>query len=591
MEAPKSLKHKNSALVLAALAAIFTFLVYLPSLRNGFVNWDDHLYIYENAFIRSLDLKFLKRVFVSVSVSNWHPLTIISYALDYRLWGLNPLGYHLVNVIFHSFNTFLIAALAARLYSLADSDGAGDYGAAFAGIVAALLFGLHPIHVESVTWVSERKDVLSGFFYILSVIAYLKYALKDGTASPLARDYRDNGGGGETESHAFYYFLTIALFILALMSKPMAVTLPAVLLILDFYPLGRLKRFKLVIIEKVPFFILTAISAYLTILAQGKVIIPFERYPFVWRVGNAARAYVFYLYKTILPLPLAPYYPIPANLFGIAFFVSLAFFLIISAFCVLTMRKKKIFTAVWLYYIITLSPVIGIIQVGGQVAADRYTYLPLAGVFIMAGGAAGYFIEHVKKKAFTAAAVAAMLAILSALSILTIRQEEIWRNSITLWSRQLREFNDSTLGYNNRGNAYMDAGDDARAVDDFTSSIRVDSANAGPRNNRDLALAHNNRGLIYLKLRQYGLALEDFNTAVALIPDSPIARSNRGISYLRLGRLEEAIEDLNTSVILDPQNGANYYYLGLAYSQMGDANNASVYFEEAKKRGVKGVVK
>ena len=198
----KPLKLKTGVLVAAALSAVLTFLVYIPTLQNRFVKWDDHLYIYENHLIRTrFNIEFLKRVFFSPQVSNWHPLTMISYAVDYRLWGLNPFGYHLENVILHSFNTFLVAILSARLYSLAKT-GPDDRGAAFSALVAALLFGLHPLHVESVSWASERKDALCGFFFILSIIAYLDYA-----------HVNKNEGRGASS-----YFLSLSFFILALMS-------------------------------------------------------------------------------------------------------------------------------------------------------------------------------------------------------------------------------------------------------------------------------------------------------------------------------------------------------------------------------------
>ncbi len=551
------MEFRTGALLSAALSAVVTFLVYIPALRNGFVKWDDHLYIYENGLIRTrFNLEFLKRVFFSAQVSNWHPITMISYAVDYRLWGLNPFGYHLENVILHSFNAFLVAILTSRLYSLAKTRR-DERGAAFAALVAALLFGLHPQHVESVSWASERKDVLCGFFFILTIIAYLGYAHGN-----------INGRRGVSS-----YFLSLVFFILALMSKPMAITIPAVLLLLDFYPLRRFERLKPLIAEKIPFFLLAAISAYLTVWAQDRVIVTFKRYPFPMRAANAVRSYMFYLYKTILPFHLAPYYPIPSHPFGPAFIASAGLLAVISGLCVLTIKRSRIFTAAWLYYLITLSPVIGIIQAGGQAAADRYAYLPLLGPFIAVAGAAGHLACRDGRKVLTGAVLGALF-ISAALSVLTIRQERLWMNQVTLWTREIKEFPDSAMGYDSLGNGYADGGDYTRALESFTAAIRLDPLDARP---------YNNRGHIYTIQKRYENALADFNAAVRLMPASPIPRTNRGVALLESGMVGEAIEDFKTSIILNPKNGANYYYLGVAYSKLGDAKNAALYFEEADK--------
>lgn len=242
----------------AAFAVSFiTFLVYIPALGNDFVNWDDAQYVYKNQHIQSLDLKFLGWAFSSVVVSNWHPLTLASLALDHAIWGLNPMGFHLTNVAFHVLNTLLVFILTLRLVDHEKGDKTTCNPTALAaGIVTALLFGTHPLHVESVAWVSERKDVLCAFFFLLSIGAYLEYV------SP---KYSSNG-----PKKQLYYGCTLFFFILALLSKPMAVTLPFVLLILDFHPLGRLdgRRRGWAVVEKIPLFILSAASSAMTLWAQ-----------------------------------------------------------------------------------------------------------------------------------------------------------------------------------------------------------------------------------------------------------------------------------------------------------------------------------
>ncbi|MDP2690003.1 MAG: hypothetical protein Q8P48_07820, partial [Deltaproteobacteria bacterium] len=283
----------NKAVYAAAFSiALITFLAYLPSLQNGFVNWDDLDYVYENELIRSIDLNFIKTILTTPLVYNWHPLTMFSYAVDYSLWGLDPLGYHLVNIVIHSIDTALVFLLALRLACIAgeergESEGTST-GRLAAALVAAALFGLHPLHVESVSWISERKDGLCAFFFLSSALMYLKYA-------------------GATPGKGRYYACSLLLFIPALMSKSMAVTLPAVLLILDFYPLRRRLTPKL-LYEKAPFFLLSLLVSALTIWAQreGGALVGINAYPAPWRAVIALRAHAFYIYKMLAPINLAP---------------------------------------------------------------------------------------------------------------------------------------------------------------------------------------------------------------------------------------------------------------------------------------------
>jgi hypothetical protein len=295
----------------ALIVASVTFVVYLPALNNEFVNWDDPTYVYENYQIRSIDFGFLKWIFTAVVSGNWHPLTMFTHALDYSFWGLDPRGHHLTSIIFHTFNTLLVFILVVQLLGCGRAGKTGipngftgpDKKALIAGIVTALVFGIHPVHVESVAWISERKDVLSVFFFLLSVLAYLKYT------------------SSRNSKRSISYGACLLLFTMALMSKPMAVTLPVVLLILDYYPLGRmsleggLKGAKWSLLEKVPFFVLSLLSSLITIWAQhtGGALTTLEAYPLKVRILVALRAYAFYIYKMVLPIDLAPFYPYPRS--------------------------------------------------------------------------------------------------------------------------------------------------------------------------------------------------------------------------------------------------------------------------------------
>ncbi len=366
----------------AGFISLLTFLVYLSCLHNEFVAWDDNEYVYENPHLHPLNAAFVRWAFSAFYGDNWHPLTWVSHALDYAAWGLNPLGHHLTNNILHVVNTFIVVILVVKLLEAwrpsrhqdppLHTSQQGSYIVIAA--VTGLLFGLHPIHVESVAWVSERKDLLCAMFFLFSTLAYTKYV---------------STGGGLRNKH---YILVVFLFILALLSKPMAVSLPAVLLILDWYPFNRIrsmKSFLSALLEKLPLIALSIVSSVLTVLAQkaGGAIRPFEVTPLSSRLLVAAESLLSYLWKMILPLNLVPYYPYPKNisLFSAEYLLSIILVTGITAACIVMVKKQKLWLAVWGYYVITLLPVIGIVQVGDQAMADRYTYLPSISPFLITG--------------------------------------------------------------------------------------------------------------------------------------------------------------------------------------------------------------
>lgn len=503
-----------------ALSAAVTAAVYIPALMNGFVNWDDPDYVYANRFIRSIDFHFLRYAFVGPAVSNWHPLTVISYALDYKVWGLNPFGYHLTNVVLHALNTWLVGLLALKLFSYGKK---ADLLPMLAAGITALLFGLHPLHVESVAWISERKDVLCAFFYILSLLAYLRYA--------------------ETEKGAsVYYCLTLVLFGLALMSKPMAITLPFVLLILDFYPLKRPGSVK-ALVEKVPFFAMSAASGVLTLWAQarGGALANTAVYPLDERVTGAVRSVVFYIHQTLAPLDLSPYYPwYPrSGFFGAEFLVSLLAVVLITALSVMAARRNRIFLAVWLYFIVTLGPVLGLVQAGGQAAADRYMYLPSIGPFLLAGAAIAELFLKYRETSHRVVIVVSLFVIMAFLANETISQEGIWKDSATLWSSEIDNFPGRVnIAYDLRGLAYEEIGDHRRAIDDYTEAIKL----------RPYSLyvsPYNNRGISYEAEGEYAKALRDYSTAITLNPALPEPYMNRGRLYEKFGEYRKAMADYN----------------------------------------------
>jgi len=505
----------------AAFTAVVAFVLYLPSLGGAFLNFDDWLY-YEDPHITAFSLT---GAFTDVVASNWHPLTVISYAVDYKLRGLNPGWFHLVNNIFHSLNVALVFLLASRLFG----PSRGFDRKTAASLFVALLFAVHPLHVESVSWIAERKDVLCGFFFLSSLLAYLYFA----EGSPGDRYLR--------------YCSVLILFALALLSKPMAISLPAVLLIADYYPLGRLKSFgdlKRVLPEKVPFFILSVISGLLTIWAQkaGGAVAPVELYPLGWRLWYSARALVFYLYKTLVPVGLSPYYPIDVNTdyFGLGGASSIAIIAAITLFAVIMAVRTRAFWAVWAYFLVTLGPVLGIVQAGGQAAADRYMYLPSLGLFLLAG--AGVLAAGGAKKRFSALIFACAIAVVVALSALTVRQQAFWADSVSLWSREIETFPGFYLGYNYRGSAWAEAAKFKEAVADYSVSIR-------------------------------------------LKPSYPEAYVNRGIARWRLEEYEDAKQDLLQAIRLNPGLAPAYHYLALTFMSMGEQDLANEVEKKARALG------
>lgn len=530
------------AISASLIPALLTLLVYLGALGNSFVDWDDYVYIVNNPVIRRIDLSFFQFVFTAPINSNWHPLTTLSWALDYSIWGLDPWGFHLSSVILHSLNTVTASALTTLVMARYTGTDYAEKRNLFAGAVAALIFGLHPYHVESVAWVSERKDLLCQLFYFLSVISYLKYC-------------------GQTSSKRFYYAASLVFCALALMSKPMAVSLPLVLLLLDF-TLRTNRPVKGIILEKFPFAALSLVSSVITILAQktGNTMATLEEQTFFARLAVALRACVFYLYKTILPAGLSPYYPLPANdrLFDAVFFLSLLLFAGICVYCAVVLKKRKYLLSAWLFFLITLAPVIGIVQVGAQAAADRYTYLPSTGIFILAGALAARLFYDNRLKLPVSLFLIFMTA---SLSYGTIKQIPVWKDTVSLWSKVIEEYPDrAVLAYYNRGVLFSAAGKYEEALKDYSKALMLKP---------DSWMTYYNRALVLSQLGRPLEAVDDLSRAIGLNPDDPDVYNNRGIAYAKLGDFEAAITDFKKSIELDPDNQSAYQNLKVIYAKKG----------------------
>lgn len=510
--------NRKQKLLIGLIPALLTFIVYLPSLGNGFVNWDDPTYVLENAYIRSLGPEFFKFAFTSFYFSNWHPLTLISYAFDYALWKDGPFGYHLVSNVFHSLNTGFVFLTAL---TIAGRTKASAFTAVAASFIAAMLFGIHPQRVESVAWISERKDVLCAFFFLLSLLAYMKYSA--------------------SVRKVLWYSLSLVFFILALMSKPMAVTLPVVLLIIDFYPLERLRReMKMAVLEKTPFLALSAASALVTILAQRSegAMMAVEKYPLWMRAISSLKAAGFYIFKAVYPAGLAPYYPLSgrAELFDLSFFAAAALMAALAVTAIIALRKTRAVLAAWLFFIVTLLPVIGIVQVGSQAAADRYTYIPLIGPFMLAGAAVALTLERVRHKnpALSAVAFVVVLSIFTVLAGMTVRQTGFWKDSISLWNRQIEVYPGKVPhAYNLRGLAYDERKRHMEAIADFDMAVALAPG---------YAYAYNNRGNARKASGEFGKAIDDYLKAASLAPSLAEPYINLSVAYSETGEMELAFE-------------------------------------------------
>lgn len=562
-EATRVLNSSRSSMTMIWIPAFFvalvTLLVYLPAVNNGFVNWDDQAYVYENQNIQSFDLGFLKWSLTAVVASLWHPLTLISLALDHAIWGLDPWGYHLTNILIHSLNTFLVFMLAMRLIEC-NNLWKDKKKAMISAFTAALLFGIHPLHVESIAWVSERKDVLSAFFFLLTLLTYIKYVQAKGSTK------------------IYLYVLALISFTLALMSKPMVVTLPVVLLILDYYPFKRLelKNAKTMLLEKLPFFSLSFLTALATLWAHktSGALPTLEIFPLTMRILSAMYAYIFYLAKMILPISLAPFYPYPEwmELFTFKYIAAYVFFLFIILIAIWSIRKHKLFSAVLLYYFIILIPVIGIVQVGKQMAADRYTYLPSLGPFLLIGLGLGCFFERSSRN--IRLAVIAVIILISAIQAnKTLKQIAIWHDSVTFWSHEINLFpTASPVPYNNRGLAFASIGEQRAAINDFSTAIEIDPGHI---------IAYKNRGVAYNNVGDYEEAIKDFDKAIKAQPDDAWVYVGRGDAFNSMGELESAIRDFGKAIDLNPNLKEAYLNRGIAYHSLGSFVSAIKDYSES----------
>jgi tetratricopeptide (TPR) repeat protein len=539
---------KHSITIISLLLIILTLAVYWQVQTHDFVNFDDDLYVAKNSHIKNgITYESIIWAFTTLSTGNWHPLTWLSHMLDIQFFGMNPRGHHLINLLFHVVNTLLLFSIFKKM--------TGDI--LRSGFIAAL-FALHPMHVESVAWIAERKDVLSTFFWMLTIWSYLYYV---------------------KNQNLNRYFLLILFFTLGLMAKPMLVTLPFVLLLLDYWPQGRLRLMRSdqqknaekanstirLLLEKTPLFLLTAASSIVTFIVQkqGRNVASFEAVPFLTRIANAIVAYVDYIEKMFWPSNMAVLYPYPSSvlIWKMAFSCTI---LITISLIVLRYAKQRPYLIIgWLWYLGTLVPVIGLVQVGNQYMADRYSYIPYIGLFIMiAWGVPELLKQWRYKKIGIAIMTTIILAILMTVTSLQVRY---WKNSITLFNHTLRVTTNNFLPHNNLATALAEQGRIDEAIGHWLEAIRIKS---------DYETPYNNLGLAYEKRGRIEEAVQNYVKALRINPDYELAHFNLGNVYFKQRRLNEAIHQYREAIRINPEYVKAYYGLANALFEIDQVDEA-----------------
>ena len=533
-----------------ALATV-TLLVFSPVLRNGFVDWDDYINLVGNPHYRGLGWSQIRWMFGSTLMGHYIPITWLTFGLDYTLWGMTPGGYHLTNAVIHGANAALFYLIAVRLLARAMSLTGPALRAGAA--MAALFFALHPLRVESVAWATERRDVLSGLFFLLTVLVYLKAA------------------ENEAASRRRLLWASLAFYALALLSKSITMTLPLVLLLLDIYPLGRLQMrwaswrdaaSRAVLMEKLPYLALGVAGAVTSLwaVASNNYLTSVGRYGWLARLAMAAYSLRFYVEKTLLPLALSPLYELPVvvNPLEPRFLVSGAVVVAISAAVLVLRRRWPAGLAVWTYYGIVLGPVCGIVHAGFQLAHDRYSYLSCLGWALLLGAAVGSVARAVATNTLRPSLRRAMAALAAlwivALGALTVHQLEIWRDTDSLWRYAVEADPGCAVCQNNVGGALLSAGLPSLAKERYELALAL---------RPEFLYAHSGLGMAYLQLGDQDAALDHLRIAVGRHPNDASILTNMAIIFLSQKRHSEAMPYLARATTIAPDNLTALTTLGI----------------------------
>jgi tetratricopeptide (TPR) repeat protein len=602
----KSIFHKHRHLLICLLLISLTFGTFWPVLKHKFVKYDDDKYVTENPHVTGgLTLQSVVWAFTRPHFYMWHPVTSLSHLLDYELFGLNSSGHHLTSLLFHIANVLLLFFVLKKLT-----------GAVWPSAFVAAIFGVHPLQVESVAWVAERKNVLSAFFWLLTIAAYIRYTVRPSIGR---------------------YLLVVLTFSLGLMAKPVVVTLPCVLLLLDYWPLQRLQwrrqsqgesslpptlakpccrqlSFWRLLAEKIPLFILTAVVSAITYIAQhrGGVVLELESISISHRAANAVISYATYIEKMIWPSSLAVFYPHPGGNFSMTRLIaSIMLLAAISACCIYFFRSRKYLITGWLLFLGVLVPVIGLVQAGAQARADRYMYVPMVGLLIMVAWGVGDLA--IKWRYRQVMSMLSAVVLISAAIVATLLQLKHWQDSAALFGHTLNVTRDNFVIQNNYANLLNASGKADQAIEHYLICLQLKSDSPEVHNNlgsallakgrieeaivhyqkaielagnqrsgRDssgvLAEAHYNLANALRIQRRFQEALEHYEEALKLKPDDIDTLHGFGLTLAELKRFDEAIKRYNRILELAPGNVIAHGLLGLALAGQGKTDEAIEQF-------------
>ncbi|MEI7661772.1 MAG: tetratricopeptide repeat protein [Bacteroidota bacterium] len=554
---------KNKELLLLAVVVVITIFIYAPALHNKFTTWDDREYVTENPYILAFTHDNLAHIFTKPIANNYHPLTMLTLALNYHVSGMEPFSYFLVNIILHLFNIILTYYLAYLIL------GKNKLQALF----VAAIFAVHPMHVESVAWISERKDVLYSAFFLSGLISWILFLDK--------RNWS-------------WYIFAFFLFALAGLSKPSSVVFPLVLLLIDY--LNKRKFDMMLITEKIPFFLVSAAIGIATLNAQiGNALVGTVNYNIIQRLLFASYGLFFYIFKLFIPAGLSALHPFPLLHHSMSmpwpFFISPVCNLIVLGLVLYSLKYTRYIAFAFLFYLVNIMLTLQFMQVGSAVVAERYSYISYIGLLI---GVAWLINRATEKKRFPAAYMhAGCLLFFGLMTFVAFHRVPVWKNNETLWTDVLEQYPDSFSAYNSRGFYYLNEKMLDKALPDFTRALELQPSSLEVLSNRgsiyrmqnlprlaiddynraltidpNYLLAISGRGNAYFTLGLLDSALTDFNRALAINPSMAIAHGNRGAVLYRMGLTERAVEDYSSGIAIDPNYTDAYLNRGVGYSTL-----------------------
>ena len=566
---PFTSKLNHSRLIVIIVLAVLA--CFLPTLNNGFVNWDDEITDIDNYDYRGLSFHHLSWMFTS-SINNglYIPLTYLTLCFDYILWEMNPAGYHLTNLLIHCSNSILFYFLILIFLKRSHTDSSDDSPEIRIGaFIGALFFAVHPLRVESVAWLTQRRDVLSAFFYLLTVISYLQL----------------HGSKNGTILKNKWFYISLFCFTCSLLSKPWAITLPVIFIVLDIYSARssdlniKLSRLlKLLLIQKIPYFLLSFSFVALTALAQSKTgaVESVAQHGIIARCMQAVYGLSFYLWKTIIPRNLSPLYLMehPFNPFELKY-IFCAFFVLSITLALIGMRHRWPWAlTAWVCYAVILSPVLGFFQSGPEMVADRFSYISCLpfGILVGAGIARMWLVRQKWSVFLRRFVISAVAGCLSVFSILTVHQIHIWQDNHALWNHVLKLDPRNYIAHNNFGNILKDENRVKEAVTHYEKALRV---------HPDLWLAHNNVGTAFAQQGEVEKAIFHYTESIRINPRASETYFNLGNIFADQGRLEQSVAYYSIALQIEPDNAAIHNNLGIARMRQGQIRKAYDHFYRA----------